>query len=734
MTEISVPFQLANVRVDPATDELSCGDSTLTIQSMAMKVLCYFAANQGQVISRDCLREQVWQNSTASNHTINNHIYSLRRNLAKLDGQTKYIHTVTGSNDNGYRLLVPIVLLAEEKQAEETTEAKSPEITVIDKRPHKPKTPLLVGITFVVLLALGYLGYDLTRWQSFDQSSGLTFEQGREQSSAISLDGQILLYAHRPNRQATWELYAKRMDDGKLDSPNTPNNQRQPQKVFATNGNYDSFVSLSPDNQFIAFNRLAWHNEGIYVADFDAVTLTASNARKIIALDRDNLSPAISWLDSNRFFYTAKEAPGAPLRIYLHDLTLAKTEQVSSPPLNTFGDYAIMLSPDKHWLAVMRAEGYMGFVLYLYDINNKSIVATPVSGKEQRLNISFSDDSQAVYFVDEQGFLSAYDIEDKTTRLLSNQQYLGYWPLKVPGKEQFVMQQDWGLSSLTTQILRYNNPLTGGDGESMLLVNNGLSIRAIEGVANGGLIFAALKANFQIELWSYHQGKSFKLDQFNEKPEYRYPLSLNWLKGADKALLSINDSCRVVDINNGKDTPLCPADQVVYGATFGEEQVDNKGNIYLATQRNDTAMAIKMGSTGYPFEPMKALPNASVVKQVGNGQFYYRRGTEMEPGFDIYHYDANTTKTRLLIARTYLNNIFSTNDFVVVARGIYFMDRKPGKRNGVYFYHFDSERVEHLIDSPNEYPNIAISDDEKYLYQIQSVDNDSQLRLIEKTR
>ena len=707
---------------------------------MAMKVLCYFAANQGKVISRDCLREQVWQNTTASNHTINNHIYSLRRNLAKLDGQTKYIHTVTGSNDNGYRLLVPVCILAEQSadksvelqadmDAKETPEQNPLETTTAVKRRLKPQNAMMLIASFVILLGLAYLGYDQTRLTSYDNSTGLTFEQGREQSPAISTDGNILLYAHRPNRQATWELYAKKMDDHKAGLANTNNSQQQAQKVFATNGNYDNFVSLSPSSNFIAFNRLLRNNEGIYVADFDPVTLTASNARKIIALDRDNLSPAISWLDNNRFYYTAKEAPGAPLRIYLHDLMLAKTEQVSSPPLNTFGDYAVMLSPNKRWLAVMRAQGYMGYVLHLYDINNQSIVATDVSSKEQRLNISFSDDSRAVYYVDEQGYLSAYDIEDKTTRILSNQQYLGYWPLKVPGKDQFVMQQDWGLSSLTTQIMRYNNPLTGGDGRSKLLVNNGLSIRAIEGVGNEGLIFAALKANFHIELWRYQQDKSFKLDQFNEKPEYRYPLSLDWLKGTNKALLSINDSCRMVDINNGKDTPLCPANRQVYGATFGEQ-----GNIFLATQRNDTAMAIKMGGTGYPFEPMKALPNASVVKQVGDGQFYYRRGTEMEPGFDICHYDAKTGKTRLLIARTFVNHVYSTNDFVVVKKGIYFMDRKLGKRNAVYFYHFDSELVERVIDSPNEYPNIALSDDEKYIYQIQSVDNDSQLRLIEKTR
>jgi len=110
-------FKLENIIVNPKTDQLSFNGTTLEIKSMAMKVLCYFANNQEKLISRDCLRENVWKNLTTSNHTINNNIYSLRQTIAKLDPDTKYIHTVTGSNGNGYRLLVDVtqVITSEEE-------------------------------------------------------------------------------------------------------------------------------------------------------------------------------------------------------------------------------------------------------------------------------------------------------------------------------------------------------------------------------------------------------------------------------------------------------------------------------------------------------------------------------------------------------------------------------------------------------------------------------------------
>ena len=53
-------FHLDIIRVDPLKDQLSCAGNILEIQSMAMKVLCYFASSQGQLITRDDLREHVW--------------------------------------------------------------------------------------------------------------------------------------------------------------------------------------------------------------------------------------------------------------------------------------------------------------------------------------------------------------------------------------------------------------------------------------------------------------------------------------------------------------------------------------------------------------------------------------------------------------------------------------------------------------------------------------------------
>ncbi|KGJ86538.1 winged helix-turn-helix domain-containing protein [Colwellia psychrerythraea] len=733
MLDTNKPFKLANVTINPATDEITFDGNTIEIKSMAMKVICYFAAHSEQVITRDNLREDVWQNSTASNHTINNHIYSLRQTLAKLDSQTKFFHTVTGSQ-SGYRLIATV------SQQSQLTTAPTDEITegstqssrytaeynhsTTDEKTDLNSTRTINKQTYVkaliasVLLSLIIvLIYVVNIPKTYQHSSVLTTQQGREQSPAISQDGEILIYSNRTSRNSTWELYASKMQ-----AP------LQVQKVFDSGDNKDNFVSISPNKRYIAFIRRK-AAKGIYIADFNAKRLTASNAKLIIPLNKTNLSPAISWLDDSQFYYSAREAVSAPLRIYLYDLALDRSEQITSPPLDLFGDignlgdYAAMVSPNKNWLAIMRSKKNAGYQLYLYDLVNKTLVATKVESLEERLNISFSDDSKEIYFVDQQGYLSSYHLQEQTIVKLSAKQYLGYWPLKVPKSNQFIMQQDWGLSSLTTQIIKINNPILGGDGTAAVIVNNNLSIRAIAGIGDDGLIFASIKPNYQVELWKFSEGKAAKLVEFNEKPEYRYPLSLHWRKGTQSALFSINKTCRIINISNGKDSPLCPDNENLYAGRFSYDGND----IYLPGFAQGNARAVKMGGTGYPIKELPQLAQANLVHENSDGSFYYSK----EVSFDIYYVNAETGQEHKIIDRTYINNRYSVNDFVVTAKGIYFMDRVAVTQNAIYFYEFASQKVIYVVKSKDNYPNIVVSQDEKSIFLIESVDNNTSLLLID---
>lgn len=733
MIDIKQPFTIANIIIYPKTDEISCNGVTIEIKSMSMKMICYFAEHNEQIISRDNLKNILWKNPKTSDHTINNHIYNLRKIFAELDNKTKFFHTVTG-NQSGYRLLAEVSQSLPVTMSEQTTvplsnteQSNNQHTNIKQHQSTKGLSPLstpesvsifsknkLIKLSATLLIVIIVTVLLVPYQPGYNSISPLTSMTGREQSPTISQDGTILLYANRSSRESTWELYASRLSSSA--------EVLEEKKIFSDKSRNENYVSISPNKKNIVFIHYSQNKRGIYLADFNEKTLSATNERLIIPLKVMNLSPAISWLSNTQFFYTATEAISAPRRIFKYDLPLDRSEQISAPPLNTFGDFAAVVSPNKQWLGIMRADQSYGYQLFLYDLHQKILIPTPINNSDERLNISFSDNSQEVFFIDQQGFLSSYRIKDQKINVISPLQHPGYWPLKIPGNNQFIIQQDWGLSSLTNQIIKIANPQKGGDGTSEVVVDNGLSIRSITGIANDGLIFASIKANQQVELWKYQQGKSVKLESFNNTPRYKSALSLDWLKGSDKALLSINDTCLLIDINTGQDSPLCPANETLYAGRFSHDGQ----SIYLAGDYRNNPRSVKMGLSGYPLTPIPQMNAANSIKQGTSDNFYYSMGAS----FDIYHYNSKTGENKKIIDRTYIIERFSNNDFVVAKDGIYFMDRKEIKKNAIYFYQFENKKISYVIPSKDNYPHFVLSGDEKFIYLIQSYDNDSRLSLI----
>ncbi|KTF18099.1 winged helix-turn-helix domain-containing protein [Pseudoalteromonas sp. H105] len=709
MIDFEQPFTIEAFIVNPKMDTLSYQGQTVEVQSMGMKVLCYLAKHQDKVISRDDLREHVWQNTTASNHTINNYIYSLRRIFSKFDPDTKYINTVTGGKGNGYRLIAKIKQIQENESTD--VENKSRKTQAVNSFFTKTAIFKLLSITLITSTLLFLFLSDFKLSADYKRITPLTKQIGREQSPAVSDDGKLILYANRIQRDKYWALYASHTS-----------NLDKAVKIFDKQNTSENFVSISPNNKYIAFMRYKSNQSGIYIADFNPATLKAHNPKLIIKLQKGNFSPSISWLNNRQFYYNMKEAEPAPRKFYLYDLVLNTSEQISAPPINTNGDFAGTISPNKQLFAIMRSNKDLGLEVYLLDIQTNDLIPTPIKIDEKRVNISFSDDSKAIYFIDNEGYLSQFNISTREISRISSLAYTGYWPLKVPGKKQFILQQDWGLSSLTTRIIKHANPLKGGDGKAKVVLENGLSIRSIAKVANG-LLFASIKPNHQVELWRLEGNSAKKLTQFNEKNEYTYPLSINWLQGTAKAVLSINNSCRIININTGKDIPLCPDGERVYSARFSNVS----DNIYLAGTKFDQPYAVQMGSSGFPVKPLDALANANLIIHYSKDIFYYSEyGT-----YDIYRFNSKTATKERLITRTYLNNPYSANDFVVTKTGIYFMDRVAVRNNAIYFYDFENKTTKFVIPSKDNYPNLVLSDDESEIFLIESYDNDTNLILLE---
>jgi TolB-like protein/DNA-binding winged helix-turn-helix (wHTH) protein/Tfp pilus assembly protein PilF len=98
-------FQLGDVRVDSALDEIRKDSATIKLEPRTMRLLVCLAERAGQVVSVDELLDLVWKDVVVSPDSVYGAVASLRRTLGDDPKDPKYIANVMR---RGYRLVAPV--------------------------------------------------------------------------------------------------------------------------------------------------------------------------------------------------------------------------------------------------------------------------------------------------------------------------------------------------------------------------------------------------------------------------------------------------------------------------------------------------------------------------------------------------------------------------------------------------------------------------------------------------
>ena len=98
----NAPFQIGDVTIDPKTFQLRRGRVMEELTARELKLLQFFHAHAGEVLSRDRLLNEVWgQNYFGSTRTLDQVIVQLRKKLGDASDDPRHLLTVHGV---GYRL------------------------------------------------------------------------------------------------------------------------------------------------------------------------------------------------------------------------------------------------------------------------------------------------------------------------------------------------------------------------------------------------------------------------------------------------------------------------------------------------------------------------------------------------------------------------------------------------------------------------------------------------------
>jgi DNA-binding response OmpR family regulator len=96
------PFRIGQATVDPKTFQLKRGETIEELTAKELKLLKFFHAHPGEVLSRDRLLNEVWgYNYYGTTRTLDQVVVQLRKKLGDNSGEARHLLTVHGV---GYKL------------------------------------------------------------------------------------------------------------------------------------------------------------------------------------------------------------------------------------------------------------------------------------------------------------------------------------------------------------------------------------------------------------------------------------------------------------------------------------------------------------------------------------------------------------------------------------------------------------------------------------------------------
>ena len=150
------PFRVGDWEVHPQENRLRRAGEERTLEPKIMDVLVLFAANDGQVVSREQLLDSVWAGVVVGDEVVSRAISLLRTALGDDQKHPVYLKTVP---KRGYRLLASVGPLATESPKDPAIAQNAPLHAASDSRTRR------LGFMTVALLALGigFFAYDQSR-------------------------------------------------------------------------------------------------------------------------------------------------------------------------------------------------------------------------------------------------------------------------------------------------------------------------------------------------------------------------------------------------------------------------------------------------------------------------------------------------------------------------------------------------------------------------------------------
>src|SRR5688572_10433924 len=141
-TQMNHFYEFGEFRLEPARRKFYQGDTAIPLTPKVFDLLVVLLQNQGRVLEKSYLLEQVWSDVVVEEHSLTQAISVLRKIVGDKQPNHNYIKTVPG---RGYQFIAPVKEVSEADEPDSVS-APVPLVRTPLRRPYFAATFLVIGI------------------------------------------------------------------------------------------------------------------------------------------------------------------------------------------------------------------------------------------------------------------------------------------------------------------------------------------------------------------------------------------------------------------------------------------------------------------------------------------------------------------------------------------------------------------------------------------------------------
>ncbi|ESP91572.1 MULTISPECIES: winged helix-turn-helix domain-containing protein [Pseudoalteromonas] len=441
MNEVRFSRQVKEVKfgewvLDPKRQCISDGDTTRELEPLLFRLLCYLIINNEQIITRQDLVDDVWNQNFVDDNAINRAMSELRK-ILKSDKQRGIV--VKTHYRKGYSFFLEPQIIYHPDQPSNTSPESNPDRTITNpldaitrEIPEQPKAQrgkrlswLLAGAAVlgavtlasldVVQFNLDYANKDESVLQTLDQpikESVLSWVQGRYTLLNLSPNDAMVAYSFIQRDTDYYSLVVKSLKSG------------HERRLGEQGVNYYP-VGWSADSSTIYYRIVdgdkcqVWQLSADFVSGNQFLFDCKLNSMTGGGINQDRLVYAKSG-------YRNRDELSA---LTNRDLLTGEEFQITSPNLNSYGDRFLAYVPEKEIILFERRQ---------YDIN-ELYMTDPDGGNQVKLHesqsriwtLNYDDKSgQLVWFDNSKNIVYSFSLDEqrlvKAQKLMTEQSYANY--------------------------------------------------------------------------------------------------------------------------------------------------------------------------------------------------------------------------------------------------------------------------------------------------------------------